>query len=164
MEFLEIVINKFPVDSLFYAIVKNNVNEWIVYNKVFAYRIEDADIYLVVRDDNSVYTYNVKNCYKTKKEAEKHLTQQPETVRVAVDGNGRLIKYAMFDDDRVVDVPTNYKTHVGHCCLIHGCKYGDDDCPVANKKILQEYLCEECFDDSDDSTMWKKIRKAFKET
>ncbi len=160
MTFLETVINKFPVDSIFYAIVKNNGNEWIVYNKVFAYRIENDDIYLVIRDENNLYTYNVKDCYKTREEAEKYLTPKPETVKVAVDENGRLIEYAVFDGDHVVDVPTNYKTHAAHCCVIHGCKYGDDDCPVVNKKILQKYLCEEC----DESDMWDKIRKVFKET
>jgi hypothetical protein len=34
--------------------------------------------------------------------------------------------------------------HRTHCCVIHGCKYGDEDCPVVNKKVLQEYLCEYC--------------------
>lgn len=41
--------------------------------------------------------------------------------------------------------------HVGvhrtHCCVIHGCKYGDEDCPVVLKEVKQEYLCEDC--DSD---------------
>lgn len=34
--------------------------------------------------------------------------------------------------------------HASHCCAIHGCKYGQEDCPVVNKRIEQEYLCEEC--------------------
>ena len=44
--------------------------------------------------------------------------------------------------------------HRTHCCRIHGCKYGDEDCPVATGKILQAYACEECaealWDDWDD--------------
>lgn len=39
---------------------------------------------------------------------------------------------------------SKYGVHAGHCCVIHGCKYGDSDCPVVNKKIKQHYLCEEC--------------------
>jgi hypothetical protein len=39
-----------------------------------------------------------------------------------------------------------YGVHRTHCCLIHGCKYGDEDCPVANGIIEQEYPCEECED------------------
>jgi hypothetical protein len=36
-------------------------------------------------------------------------------------------------------------THVTHCCIRHGCKYGDGDCPVAgNRSHVQEYLCEFC--------------------
>ncbi len=31
-----------------------------------------------------------------------------------------------------------------HCCLLHGCKYRDTNCPVANGVVKQEYLCEQC--------------------
>jgi hypothetical protein len=34
--------------------------------------------------------------------------------------------------------------HVTHCCIVHGCKYGDEDCPVVNATHKQEYLCETC--------------------
>ncbi len=34
--------------------------------------------------------------------------------------------------------------HTEHCCVIHGCKYCDPDCPVATKKQRQSFLCEEC--------------------
>jgi len=34
--------------------------------------------------------------------------------------------------------------HASHCCLEHGCKYGDDDCPVCTTEIKQRYKCEEC--------------------
>lgn len=37
-------------------------------------------------------------------------------------------------------------THVGHCCVLHGCKYGEDDCPVTTKKLPQAYECEDCTD------------------
>ena len=36
-------------------------------------------------------------------------------------------------------------THRSHCCLIHGCKYGEFDCPVQNKFINQTDSCENCF-------------------
>jgi hypothetical protein len=40
--------------------------------------------------------------------------------------------------------------HTGHCCILHGCKYGKDDkCTVLTKKAKQEYLCESCGDDGD---------------
>lgn len=25
--------------------------------------------------------------------------------------------------------------HAAHCCKWHGCKYGDQDCPVANGEV-----------------------------
>jgi len=34
--------------------------------------------------------------------------------------------------------------HDTHCCIDHGCKYGDHDCPVANGIRKQCYLCEMC--------------------
>lgn len=37
----------------------------------------------------------------------------------------------------------NYGVHVTHCCVSH-CKYGAEDCPVANGEILPEYKCEDC--------------------
>jgi hypothetical protein len=37
-----------------------------------------------------------------------------------------------------------YGVHASHCCVMHGCKYGDEDCPVVNKEIKQEFICESC--------------------
>lgn len=34
--------------------------------------------------------------------------------------------------------------HTRHCCKEHGCKYGDEDCPVANGIQRAEYPCEYC--------------------
>jgi hypothetical protein len=34
--------------------------------------------------------------------------------------------------------------HTSHCCAQHGCKYGDQDCPVQTKAHEQEYPCEHC--------------------
>jgi hypothetical protein len=35
-------------------------------------------------------------------------------------------------------------THKGHCCVKHGCKYGNKDCPVVARRVIQDYTCEEC--------------------
>ncbi len=34
--------------------------------------------------------------------------------------------------------------HESHCCVKHGCKYGQDDCPVETGVTKQEYTCETC--------------------
>ena len=34
--------------------------------------------------------------------------------------------------------------HKTHCCVKHGCKYNEDDCPVVNDRIKQTYNCPEC--------------------
>ena len=38
----------------------------------------------------------------------------------------------------------SYGVHASHCCILHGCKYAYDDCPVVKGKIKQLYLCETC--------------------
>ncbi len=37
----------------------------------------------------------------------------------------------------------DYMVHVTHCC-VSACKYLDDDCPVATRKVLPQYRCEDC--------------------
>lgn len=34
--------------------------------------------------------------------------------------------------------------HATHCCAYHGCKYGNDGCPVVAGRVKQEYPCEDC--------------------
>ena len=41
----------------------------------------------------------------------------------------------------------DWGVHETHCCLEHGCKYGDKDCPVALDLIKQRYFCESCHDE-----------------
>lgn len=36
--------------------------------------------------------------------------------------------------------------HLTHCCSIHGCKYGDPDCPVETLAMDTDYICEDCWD------------------
>jgi hypothetical protein len=38
----------------------------------------------------------------------------------------------------------NGGVHRTHCCDKHGCKYGNDNCPVVLKKIRQTYPCNTC--------------------
>jgi len=37
--------------------------------------------------------------------------------------------------------------HRAHCCRLHGCKYGDEDCPVAKGEVNQFFPCEACGQD-----------------
>ena len=34
--------------------------------------------------------------------------------------------------------------HQSHCCKLHGCKYGDEDCPVEQGRMTQDGPCETC--------------------
>lgn len=44
------------------------------------------------------------------------------------------------------DLPTNKKesVHSRHCCIEHGCKYGEEDCPVWLGYEKQTSQCESC--------------------
>ena len=42
---------------------------------------------------------------------------------------------------------TKYNKHIScpsHCCILHGCKYLYDDCPVANGTVVQDHPCYDC--------------------
>lgn len=38
----------------------------------------------------------------------------------------------------------NELVHKTHCCIYHGCKYGNSECPVASGVLTQQYACEQC--------------------
>ncbi|MGV8847236.1 MAG: hypothetical protein ACOH1Y_11745 [Propionicimonas sp.] len=50
----------------------------------------------------------------------------------------------MSDTTPKPSVPTGTTVHVAHCCLVHGCKYGDPDCPVKNRTADQQFPCVQC--------------------
>lgn len=39
--------------------------------------------------------------------------------------------------------------HKAHCCHVHGCKYGDVNCPVEGGSVFQNHPCEQCPGNSD---------------
>lgn len=41
--------------------------------------------------------------------------------------------------------------HSAHCCVIHGCKYGDENCPVVLGDEVQESPCSQCFENADEA-------------
>lgn len=53
--------------------------------------------------------------------------------------------------------------HAAHCCKWHGCKYGDEDCPVVNGKVEQEYPCEYCSDELEEEDYYRAVVKRIDE-
>lgn len=51
------------------------------------------------------------------------------------------------------------EAHQTHCCWLHGCKYGDDDCPVVTGELKQECACEDCGDDGWDGTPPEELKQ-----
>lgn len=52
--------------------------------------------------------------------------------------------------DKYPEQKENRDIHTEHCCVIHGCKYGDDmfsegGCSVVSKIKIQTKLCETCY-------------------
>lgn len=53
--------------------------------------------------------------------------------------------------------------HSTHCCSTHGCKYGDEDCPVVlgTDPGISEEWCEDCqYDKNDPEVQERKRLKA----
>lgn len=50
--------------------------------------------------------------------------------------------------DLFVDHTQTKCVHTEHCCIVHGCKYGDEDCPVASKTKHQSFPCFICWEES----------------
>lgn len=53
---------------------------------------------------------------------------------------------------------SNSGVHAAHCCSRHGCKYGDDDCPVVLGQVEQKHSCEQC--DDEDQQLDAAMRRA----
>ena len=51
----------------------------------------------------------------------------------------------------------NVGVHRGHCCKWHGCKYGDEDCPVVSGEVEQLYTCEFCDDELREEDYFRSI-------
>jgi len=57
----------------------------------------------------------------------------------------------------------NYGVHQSHCCKWHGCKYGDENCPVVLGAVKQLYLCEDCEEDLEEKEYYKNKLEIIKE-
>ncbi len=61
-----------------------------------------------------------------------------------------LNQFAGFKDETVY-TPRYIGVHVTHCCVDHGCKYAEEDCPVVSGQYKQKYRspwwCEDCSDE-----------------
>ncbi len=58
---------------------------------------------------------------------------------------------------------SNIGVHASHCCKWHGCKYGDDDCPVVLGQVEQEYPCEYCSDELEEEDYYRAVVKRIDE-
>lgn len=50
------------------------------------------------------------------------------------------------------------KVHIRHCCKVHGCKYGEEDCPVTNEIVVQHSLCERCKEERRQENLYSAIQ------
>jgi len=65
----------------------------------------------------------------------------------------------------MTDKPIEKDVHTRHCCSVHGCKYGDEECTVATLQKPQSYPCEMCEweqEEIDHMSDYEKLAKATK--
>lgn len=71
----------------------------------------------------------------------------PERWQYAIDTLAPRPWPAQVSEEELDGMPYGIGVHLTHCCADHGCKYGYDDCPVANLRIVQqEHRCEQCYE------------------
>lgn len=46
-----------------------------------------------------------------------------------------------------------HDAHDTHCCDRHGCKYGDEDCPIVKGERKQLYNCEQCEEEIEEAVI-----------
>lgn len=56
-----------------------------------------------------------------------------------------------------------YSSHLNHCCIKHGCKYGDENCPVVLGRDKQRYPCEDCDQEYISEYFFEETKKIFNE-
>ena len=49
--------------------------------------------------------------------------------------------------------------HTEHCCVTHGCKYSQADCPVVSGMKKQTHPCEDCVDDTPATSVGELLKK-----
>lgn len=59
--------------------------------------------------------------------------------QIIYDNTGRVLSDIRYVNGQ--PLKSDWPTHKSHCCITHGCKYGDDDCPVETGLIKQQYKC-----------------------
>lgn len=53
--------------------------------------------------------------------------------------------------DLFIDTVQPKCAHTEHCCITHGCKYGDADCPVTSMVKNQSGPCWHCHEEAIDN-------------
>lgn len=75
-----------------------------------------------------------------------------EIEKEITDTEPRIVETAVLGNDIVIRPEPESKrcVHTEHCCKIHGCKYGDDGCPVADETKSQSMPCQVCREQEED--------------
>lgn len=60
-------------------------------------------------------------------------------------------------EEQVKQIDYDKCVHTEHCCDIHGCKYGDVDCPVYLGMKPQSFVCETCYEEGVGSVKDKEV-------
>jgi hypothetical protein len=87
--------------------------------------------------NNIIMNFNVLDSFKL-----------DDIIKLIIFANNIEVKGELYDkilNEIYDDVPeSKYGVHATHCCVEHGCKYGNPKCPVVLGKVKQAYPCADC--------------------
>jgi hypothetical protein len=116
---------------------EHNTNDFITNGEVLVWLAEKMDAIEAHQAANSYEAINAQH-EKSLSLLDEYFNNTPrEEVLALID------KHMPLED---------YGVHRTHCCKKHGCKYSNDNCPVASGEIVQSHACEFCHDDEEDGS------------
>lgn len=112
------------------------------------YTYDEFSIYSFKKDDNGAiltlghWGYIAQVIFRSERNLAQGIPQTiPEGVLVCLTLGEKLAEPIVVYEAEPKPEVIEKDSHTGHCCINHGCKYGDEDCTVTSGEKPQSYEC-----------------------
>lgn len=127
------------------------IQEWI--SKGSSIDVVDGYVEAVASHVSPRWAKAIKSCFlRPLTEVEKQWISQVRGDMTRIKDNVDTRYWVSFWGTTGPESEATRDTHTAHCCVDHGCKYGDEDCPVEKGTKIQSFTCPYC--SRDESQMW----------